>query len=73
MGRRLLEEKEIRLFSLPLPVGERLGMPFLSLRSTEGSVAISDLSNSYEIASVVPLPRNDAVTQPPKGEGCLCN
>jgi hypothetical protein len=33
-------------------------------------VAISLISNSYEIASVVPLPRNDVATQSPsKGGG----
>ena len=40
----------------------------LSLRATEGSVAISLFSMHYEIASVVSLPRNDITTQSPKGE-----
>ena len=38
-------------------------MPFLSLRATEGSVAISLFPMSCEIASVVSLPRNDIATQ----------
>jgi hypothetical protein len=33
--------------------------PFLSLRATEGSVAISLFPMHYGIASVVSLPRND--------------
>jgi hypothetical protein len=42
-------------------------LAFLSLRATEGSEAISLISIFYEIASVVPLPRNDVVTQSPEG------
>ena len=41
----------------------------LSLRTTEGSVAISELSIPYEIASAVSLPRNDSATQSLEGEG----
>ena len=37
----------------------------LSLRATEGSVAISLFSMHYEIASVVSLPRNDITTHSP--------
>src|SRR4030043_1523630 len=40
--------------------------PYLSLRATEGSVAISLFSMYYEIASVVSLPRNDTSTQSPE-------
>jgi hypothetical protein len=43
--------------------------PFLSLRATEGSVAISLFSMPYEIASVVSLPRSDILTQSLVGEG----
>ena len=41
----------------------------LSLRATEGSMAISLFSMHYEIASVVSLPRNDIVTQSLSGKG----
>ena len=42
--------------------------PFWSLRVTAGSVAIFMLPATYEIASVVSLPRNDIATQPLGGE-----
>ena len=42
--------------------------PYLSLRATEGSMAISLFSRHYEIASVVSLPRNDITTQSLRGE-----
>jgi hypothetical protein len=48
-------------FSLPL--WRLCGNSSLSLRATEGSVAISLFSMPYEIASVVSLPRNGNVTQ----------
>jgi hypothetical protein len=38
--------------------------PSLSLRATEGNVAISLFPMHYEIASVVSLPRNDITKQP---------
>jgi len=43
----------------------------LSLRATEGSVAISLFSMHYEIASVVSLPRNDIATQPQRERGVV--
>ena len=43
-----------------IPLPSRLCRnPSLSLRATEGSVAILLFSMGYEIASVVSLPRND--------------
>jgi hypothetical protein len=53
----------------PPPSRDCVVIPFLSLRATEGSVAISEISIPCEIASVVSLPRNDIMTQSPKGEG----
>jgi hypothetical protein len=44
---------------LPTPVRDCVAIPILSLRATEGSVAISEISIPCEIASVVSLPRND--------------
>ncbi len=41
----------------------------LSLRTTEGGVAISLISNCYKMASVVSLPRNYVTTKSPEGEG----
>jgi hypothetical protein len=54
-----------RVVNLPLkPPAKRLcHNPFLSLRATKGSVAISFFPMHYEIASVVSLPRNDITTQ----------
>jgi hypothetical protein len=54
---------------LPCPLRRLCHNRILSLRATEGSVAISLISNSYKIASVVSLPRNDITTQSPKEEG----
>ena len=53
----------------PSPVRGCVEIPILSLRATEGSVAISEISIPCEIASVVSLPRNDIATQSLKGEG----
>ena len=50
------------------PVGQRRNS-HLSLRATEGSVAISMLWKNYEVASVVLLPRNDIMRHSLWGEG----
>jgi hypothetical protein len=50
------------------PTGDCVIILGLSLRATEGSAAISLFSKPCEIASVVSLPRNDIVTQSPRGE-----
>ncbi len=55
--------------TLPLSPGNCVVILGLSLRATEGSAAISLFSERCEIASVVSLPRNDIVTQPPVGRG----
>ncbi len=41
-----------------------VALPFLSLRATGGSIAISEPSLAYEIASVVSLLHKEFVTQP---------
>ncbi len=55
--------------TLALPLERLCRNDDLSLRAPEGSVAISLISNLYEIGSVVPLTRNDIVTQSPRGKG----
>ena len=51
------------------PLEDCVVIPFLSLRATEGSVAISVCPVRCEIASVVLLPRNDIATQSLGGDG----
>ena len=55
---------------LPYPFfGGCVEISFWSLRPTEGIVAFSLFSVSYEIASVVSLPGNDMMTQSLEQEG----
>ena len=60
----------LKSINTPKNIGDRhpgekdcVAIPFWSLRATKGSVAISKVAMTYEIASVVSLPRNDIMTQ----------
>ncbi len=64
----MLHKKEGEWFS-PAPLGRLCQNLSLSLRTTEGSAAISLFPTDCEIASVVSLPRNDIPTHPPERGG----
>jgi hypothetical protein len=68
IGKKVMENS-FKKQAHPSPLRDCVAIPFLSLRATEGSVAISLFSIPCEIASVVSLPRNDIMTQSLRGEG----